>query len=134
VVLVVAANYPFLDVVWTMFVFFAWVIWIWLLFIILGDIFRRHDVSGWSKAAWVLFVIILPFIGVLVYLGVNGAGISERNERMARVAQSQMDEHIRDVTETGPADEIEKAKRLLDSGAISAEEYAALKQKALATT
>ena len=66
--MLVASNYPFLDVMWTMFIFFAWVIWVWLLIMVLSDIFRRPDVSGWGKAGWTLFVIFLPLLGVLVYM------------------------------------------------------------------
>lgn len=129
----VAANYPFLDVLWTMIVFFAWVIWFWLLIVVFGDLFRRHDLGGWSKALWSIFIIVAPFLGVLIYLGVNGKGMAERNERAARTAQTQMDDYVRSVASSGgAAAEIEKAKQLLDSGAISADEYAALKQKALA--
>jgi hypothetical protein len=130
---VVAADYPFLDVLWTMLVFFLWVIWFWILISIIGDIFRRHDVGGWSKALWCLFVIFLPFVGVLVYVGVNGKGMAERNAQSAQAAQTQMDDYVRSVAVSGgAAAEIEKAKQLLDSGAIDADEYAALKQKALA--
>jgi hypothetical protein len=66
--MVIAADYPFLDIVFTMIIFFAWVVWIWMMFLILSDVFRRRDISGWSKAAWIVFLIILPFIGVLAYL------------------------------------------------------------------
>ena len=97
----VAANYPLLDVVWTMIIFFAWVIWFWMLIVIFGDIFRRHDISGWSKAAWSLFVIFLPLLGVLIYLGVNGKGMAERNVQQAQAAQQQTDQYIRSVA-TGP--------------------------------
>jgi len=130
----VAANYPLLDVVWTMIIFFAWVIWFWMLIVIFGDIFRRHDISGWSKAAWSLFVIFLPLLGVLIYLGVNGKGMAERNVQQAQAAQQQTDQYIRSVATggSGAAAEIEKAKQLLDTGAIDAQEYEALKQRALA--
>jgi hypothetical protein len=63
-----AADFPFLDVMWTMFIFFAWVIWIYLLIMVFADVFRRHDLTGWAKAGWTLFVIVLPLIGVLVYM------------------------------------------------------------------
>jgi hypothetical protein len=63
-----AADYPFLDIMWTMFIFFAWVIWVWLLIMVLADVFRRADLSGWAKAGWTLFVIFLPLLGVLVYM------------------------------------------------------------------
>jgi hypothetical protein len=130
---VVAADYPFLDVLWTMLVFFLWVIWFWILIAIIGDIFRRQDISGWSKAAWCLFVIFLPLLGALIYVGVNGHGMSQRNVKEVQTAQTQADDYIRSVAASGgAAAEIEKAKQLLDSGAIDADEYAALKQRALA--
>jgi hypothetical protein len=128
---VIAADYPFLDVMWTMLVFFAWVIWFWLLITIFADVFRRHDISGWTKAAWTVFVIFLPFLGVLVYLISQSKGIAERNTQTARAQQAQADDYIRSVA-GGPAEQIAKAKQLLDSGAIDAQEYEALKQKALA--
>jgi Phospholipase_D-nuclease N-terminal/Short C-terminal domain len=129
--LFVATDYPFLDVFWTMIIFFLWVIWIWFLIIILTDVFRRHDVGGGKKALWCLFIIFLPFLGALSYLIVNGQGMAERRDRDMQTARSQTDDYIRSVA-GGPAGEIEKAKQLLDSGAISADEYAALKAKALA--
>jgi len=128
-----AADYPFLDVLWTMFIFFAWVIWFFLLFRVFGDIFRRHDLSGWGKVGWTVLVIILPFIGVFIYLLVNSQGIAERDTSQAQKAQSQMDDYIR-TTAGGSAAEIEKAKQLLDSGAITQAEYDQIKAQALATT
>ena len=129
--MLVAADYPFLDVLWTMLIFFLWVIWFWILITVFADLFRRHDISGWSKALWMIFVIFLPFLGVLVYLGVNSKGMAERNVKQIQQSQAQTDEYIRTVA-GGPAGEIEKAKALLDSGAISQQEFDALKQKALA--
>jgi len=126
-----ASQYPFLSVMWTLLVIFAWVIWFWLLITVFADLFRRHDTSGWSKALWIIFVVFLPFLGVLVYLGVNSKGMAERNVKQMKQAQAQTDDYIRSVA-GGPADEIEKAKSLLDSGAISQQEFDALKQKALA--
>jgi len=127
----VAADYPFLDVLWTMLIFFLWVIWFWILITVFADLFRRHDISGWSKALWMIFVIFLPFLGVLVYLGVNSKGMAERNVKQIKESQAQTDDYIRSVA-GGPAGEIEKAKALLDSGAINQQEFDALKQKALA--
>jgi hypothetical protein len=127
----VASDYPFLDVFWTMIIFFLWVIWIWFLIAILSDVFRRHDIGGGKKALWTIFVIFLPFLGAFTYLIANGQGMAERNVKEAKVAREQTDDYIRTVA-GGPAGEIEKAKQLLDSGAISADEYAALKAKALA--
>ena len=132
--MVLAADYPLLNAFWTMMIFFLWVLWFWLLITVFADIFRRHDMSGWVKALWVVFVIVLPYIGVLIYLIANGRHMTERNARDARAAQAQFDDHIRTVASdgTGPASEIEKANRLLSSGAITQAEYDALKQKALA--
>jgi phospholipase D-like protein/putative oligomerization/nucleic acid binding protein len=130
----VAADYPFLDVLWTMIVIFAWVIWFWLLITVFADLFRRHDTSGGMKALWVVFVIVLPFLGVLIYLIANGSGMAERNMKQAQASQAQMDDYIRNVSGGGggAAGEIERAKGLLDSGAITQAEYDAIKQKALA--
>jgi hypothetical protein len=131
--LVLAADYPFLDVLWTLLVFFAWVIWFWLLITVLADVFRRHDISGWAKVGWTIFVIVLPFLGVFIYLGTQSKSMAERNQRDAQAAQAQVDDYVRSVaTEGGAAAEIERAKKLLDSGAISQAEFDAIKQKALA--
>ena len=127
-----AASYPFLDVLWTMIVFFAFIIWIWLLITIFADIFRRHDIGGGAKALWIIFVIILPFLGVLVYLISQHDSMNERN--MAQMAQikQQQDEYIKNVAgSASPADQIAQAKQLLDSGAISQAEFDSLKAKAL---
>jgi Short C-terminal domain/Phospholipase_D-nuclease N-terminal len=128
--MVLAADYPFMDVLWTMILFFCWVAWIWVLVIILSDVFRR-DMSGWAKAAWVIFLIALPFLGVLVYLIANGKGMNERRVRDVQESQAQFDSYVRSVS-SGSAGEIEKAKQLLDSGAITQEEFDQLKAKALA--
>jgi Short C-terminal domain/Phospholipase_D-nuclease N-terminal len=117
-----AADYPFLDVLWTMLVFFLWVIWFWLLITVFGDVFRRHDISGWVKAVWTIFVILLPYLGVLIYMIVNGHGMAERNVKAIEAAGAR----------GGPATEIATAKQLLDSGAINQEEYEAIKRKATA--
>jgi Phospholipase_D-nuclease N-terminal/Short C-terminal domain len=131
-----AADYPFMDVLWTMIIFFCWVIWIWMMIAILTDVFRRRDMSGWGKAAWVVFLIVLPFLGALIYLIANHDSMAERNIKQAQVQQAQMDDYVRSVAtnggEGGAAAEIEKAKKLLDSGAINQEEFEALKAKAIA--
>ena len=131
--MLLAASYPFLDVLWTLLIFFLWVMFFWILIIVLGDIFRRHDIGGWSKAGWVIFVVFLPFLGILVYLGVNGSGMAERNVKDARQAQAQTDDYIRSVA-GGPAGEIEKAKQLLDNGSITQAEFDEIKRRSLATT
>jgi hypothetical protein len=129
---VLASSYPFLDVLWTMFVIFAWVIWFSLLFRVFGDIFRRHDIGGGAKVLWLIFTIVLPFIGVFIYLIVEGKGIAERDIERAQANQQQFDAYVKSVSTTsGAASEIESAKRLLDSGAITQAEFDAIKTKAL---
>ena len=129
--MVAASDYPFLDVFWTLIIFFLWVIWIWFLIAILSDVFRRHDIGGGKKAVWCFFIIFLPVVGALTYVIVNGQGMAERNVKEVQTARAQTDDYIRSVA-GGPAGEIEKAKQLLDSGAINQDEYASLKAKALA--
>ena len=126
-----AADYPFLEVLWTMFVFFAWVIWFWLLITVFADIFRRRDIGGGAKTLWIIFTIVLPFLGVFVYLLTQSDSMAERNQKQMESQRAQMDDYIR-TTAGGAAGEIEKAKALLDSGAITQAEFDALKQKALA--
>jgi uncharacterized membrane protein YcjF (UPF0283 family) len=132
--MVIAADYPFMDVLWSMIIFFVWVAWIWVLIMIISDLFRRHDTSGWAKAAWVVFLIVLPFLGVLVYLIANGHGMAQRNAERAQAAQSQFNEYVQSVAKDGggAASELEKAKGLLDSGALTQAEYDALKAKLIA--
>jgi hypothetical protein len=131
--LVVASSYPFLEVLWDILIFFAWVIFIWIAITVLIDVFRRHDISGWAKAAWVILVVILPWIGVLAYLIVNHTGMADRRAAEMQTAQSQFDDYVRQTAGSGgAASEIERAKGLLDSGAITQQEFEALKAKALA--
>jgi hypothetical protein len=130
-----AASYPFLDVVWTMIIFFAWVIWFWLLITVFADLFRRKDIGGGSKVLWVIFVIILPFLGVFIYLIAEHQGMADRNTRDIEAQQAQMDQYVRSVAGSGgAAEEIDKAKKLLDSGAITQAEFDSIKQKALASS
>jgi Phospholipase_D-nuclease N-terminal/Short C-terminal domain len=129
---VFAADYPFLNILWSMIIFFAWVIWIWMIITILADVFRRRDLSGWGKAAWTVFLIVLPFLGVLVYLIANHDGMADRSAQQIQAQQARFDEHVRSVAQTGgPAAEIEKAKQLLESGAITQPEFETIKAKAL---
>jgi phospholipase D-like protein/putative oligomerization/nucleic acid binding protein len=131
----VASSYPFLDVMWTMIVFFAWVIWFWILITVLMDVYRRHDSSGWAKAGWTVFVIILPFLGIFVYLISQGKGMGERAQNRAKAQQAQVDDYVRSVAASGsPTEEIAKGKELFDSGAITQAEFDQLKAKALAAT
>ena len=129
-----AADYPFLDLMWTMLIFFIWILWFWLLFTVFADVFRRHDISGWAKAAWLIFTILLPFLGVFVYLITQNTGMTERNLERARAQKAQFDDYVRQTAGEsggGATAEIERAKSLLDSGAINQSEFDAIKQKAL---
>jgi hypothetical protein len=128
---VFAADYPFLDVLWTMIIFFCWVAWIWLLVVIFGDLFRR-DISGWAKAVWTVALIVFPFVGTLIYVISQGKEMTERRIRDVQVSQANFDEYVRTVaTDGGSAGEIERAKALLDSGTINQGEFEQLKAKAL---
>jgi Short C-terminal domain/Phospholipase_D-nuclease N-terminal len=135
-VFVLAADYPFLDVLWTLLIFFAWVIWFWILITVIADLFRRHDIGGGKKTVWLIFLIILPFIGVFAYLIANSDGMAQRTAERAKAQQAQFDDYVRATAGGGgggAAAEIDKAKQLLDSGAITQAEFDAIKAKALAT-
>jgi Short C-terminal domain/Phospholipase_D-nuclease N-terminal len=128
-----AADYPFLDVLWTMLVFFLWIMWFWILILVIGDVFRRRDIGGGKKTIWLIFVLFVPFIGVLAYVLVNSDSMAQRNIERAQSQQAQMDDYVRTTAGSGgAAAEIDKAKQLLDSGAITQAEFDALKAKALA--
>ena len=129
-----AADYPFLDIFWSMFIFFLFVIWIWILITVFADVFRRKDIGGGMKAIWIIFVIVLPYLGVLIYLIANHDGMADRNIAHMQKQQQATDQYIQSVAGSGgAAAEIEKAKGLLDSGAITQAEFDAIKQKALAS-
>jgi hypothetical protein len=131
--MIVAADYPFIDIVGTMLVFFIWIMWFWTLIVVLTDVFGRRDISGWAKAAWTVFTLFLPILGVLVYLIAEGKGLAERRETGVREQRKVLDDHIRHVAAAdGPATEIANAKQLLDSGTIDETEFLALKRRALA--
>ena len=130
---VLLAAYPQGGVLWTMFVFFMWILWFMLLFTVFGDLFRRHDIGGWGKTGWVILVIILPFLGVFIYFIAEGKGMAERNVKQAQASQADMDNYIKSVSSSsGATGEIAQAKQLLDSGAITQAEYDQIKSKALA--
>ena len=128
-----AADYPFLDILWTMLIFFLWVMWFWLLIVIIGDVFRRRDIGGGKKTIWLIFILFVPFIGVLAYVLSNSDSMAERNMQRAQKDQAQFDTYVRETAGSGgAAAEIDKAKQLLDSGAITQAEFDAIKAKALA--
>jgi ABC-type multidrug transport system fused ATPase/permease subunit len=130
--MLLAASYPFLDVLWTMFIFFLWIIWFWLLFTVFVDVFRRHDIGGGRKALWLIFVIILPFLGVFIYIITENDGMTQRNIERAQAQRAQLDDYVRETAGGGAAAEIANAKTLLDQGTITQAEFDAIKQKALA--
>jgi hypothetical protein len=131
-VLITASSYPFLNVLWDILIVFAWFLFIWIAIVVFTDLFRRRDISGWGKAAWVVFIVILPWIGALAYLIFNHDGMADRSERQTQAAQAQFNEYVRHAAGTGgPASEIDTAKKLLDSGAITQAEFDAIKAKAL---
>ncbi|HEY1368213.1 MAG TPA: SHOCT domain-containing protein [Gaiellaceae bacterium] len=127
------ASYSFLSFFWDALVVFAWIIWFWLLITVFADLFRRHDASGWAKAGWIVFVIVLPYIGVLVYLIAEHEGIAERNTQRAQAEQRQFDQYVQSVAPSSdPSEQIAKAKTLLDNGTITQGEFDRIKEKALA--
>ncbi len=131
--MVVASDYPFLDVFWTMIIFVLWIVWFFILFRVIADLFRRHDISGWVKVLWMIIVILLPFLGVFIYLITQGSHMAERDMRQAKAAQGEFDDYVKSVASSGsPAAEIERAQGLLSSGAISQAEFDQIKAKALA--
>jgi hypothetical protein len=128
-----AADYPFLEVLWTLLVFFAWVAWFWLLITVAVDVFRRRDIGGGKKTLWLIFMLFIPFIGVFAYLIVNHDEMAQRDIERAKAQQAQFDDYVRATAGGGATSEIERAKQLLDSGAITQAEFDSIKAKALAT-
>jgi hypothetical protein len=133
---VLATDYPFLDILGSMLVFFGFAVWFWLLIKVFADVFRRHDIGGWTKFFWSLFVLVAPLLGVLIYLIAEGKEMGQRDVEQAQAQQAQLDAYVRDTAGSsangGAGSEIAHAKQLLDSGAISQPEYDRIKQKALA--
>ena len=123
-------DYPLLHLLWTMLMIFGFIIWFWLLIMVFGDLFRRHDCGGGKKVLWFIVVLAAPLLGVLVYLIINGRHMAERQAAAVQAAQKEFDDHVKQVA-GGPAGEIERAKGLLDAGTISQEEFDAIKKKAL---
>ena len=129
------AEYPFLSILWTLLIIFAWATWFSLLIWIFADIFRRDDVSGWAKAAWIVFLIVLPLLGALVYLISQSSGIARRSAMRAQGSQGQYDEYARSrgTSSSSPSSQIETAKQLLDSGSITNDEFQEIKRRAIAS-
>jgi hypothetical protein len=119
-----AYTYPLLSVFWTLFMFFAFFVWIWLLIVIFGDIFRSRDMGGFAKALWVLFVVFIPILGILAYLIFRGGGMHERAEQSAQQQQQAVDSYIKQVAGEGStADQLAKLADLRDRGVITDQEF-----------
>ena len=129
-----AYTYPLLNLFWTMLLFFGFVVWIWLLIVVFGDIFRSHDMGGFAKALWVLLVIFLPLLGVLIYLIARGGKMQERASQDARQQQQEFDTYVQEVAGSGanPADQLTKLAQLRDEGVITEQEFQAQKAKVMA--
>jgi hypothetical protein len=130
-----AYDYPVLGVFWSMMIFFFWVAWIVLLFRVIGDIFRNHSIGGFSKALWLIFVIVIPWFGVLIYLLANGDDMGRRSVAQQQASQDAADSYIREAARSGgggSADELTKLAALRDSGVLTADEFATQKAKLLA--
>ena len=131
------SSYPLLNVFWTIFEFFLWVIWIWILIMVFIDIFRSHDLSGWAKALWFLFVLFIPLIGVLVYLIARGGSMHERAAAQARHQDAEFRQYVQQAAASSPAstaDQLSKLADLRDRGVISAEEFDREKAKVLGSS
>ncbi len=127
-----AADYPFLDVLWSMLIFMAFVLWIWLAITCFMDIFRRRDMGGFLKAIWIILIIVIPWFGVLIYLIAYHSGIAERNAKGQEAAQAAFDQQVREAAgKSGPASEIETAQKLLDAGTITQAEFDTMRARAL---
>lgn len=127
-----AYNYPLLSIFWTMLEFFFLFLWIWLLIVIFVDIFRSHDLGGFAKALWVIFVIILPLLGILIYLIARGSGMHERSAAQVRQQQAAFDDYVRQAAGSeGAADQLAKLADLKDKGVISDAEFEGQKAKIL---
>ena len=127
-----AYNYPLLSIFWTMLEFFLFFIWIWLLITVFADIFRSHDIGGLAKALWVIFVVILPFLGVFIYLIARGGKMHERAAAAAEQQQKAFNSYIKETAGTsGTADELSKLAELKDKGVLTDAEFAEQKAKIL---
>jgi hypothetical protein len=120
------------QVLWSMLYFFLFFIWIWLLIVVFGDIFRSRDLSGWGKALWTIFVIVVPFLGVFVYLIARGHKMNEHAEEAAQAQDAALRAYVQDATSKSPADELTQLADLKAKGVINDTEYEQLKAKALA--
>jgi hypothetical protein len=132
-ILAATESYPFLEVFWTLLIFFAFVVWIWILITVFADIFRRRDISGFVKVLWIILVIIIPYFGVFIYLIAEHKGMTERAAEQQATVEKQTEQYVRSVAgKSDPTAQIADAKKLLDNGTITQAEFDQIKQKALA--
>jgi hypothetical protein len=124
-------DISFGEFLWSLLIIFFMIVFFVILFQVVFDLFRDHELSGWAKAGWLLFIIVLPFLGLFVYLIVRGQGMAERSAKDQADAQQEFDTYVRETAGSGPTTEIANAKQLLDEGTISQEEFDAIKRKAL---
>jgi type VI protein secretion system component VasK len=126
------SNYPLLNIFWTMLEFFLWILWFFLLFRIIGDLFRSHDVSGWGKAGWMILVIVLPFLGVLIYVVVRGSGMAKRDAEQLQKSQDAFKAYVRDAAkDTTPTDQLSTLNDLHERGVLDDTEFQRAKEKLL---
>jgi predicted PurR-regulated permease PerM len=131
--MILATSYPLLEIFWTILVFFAFVVWLMILFTVLGDIFRRHDTTGATKVLWIVLIIVLPYLGTFIYLVTQHNGITERAQQQQKAAQTQFDNYVQSVAaKTDPTEKIAKAHELLERGALNQAEFDQIKRQALA--
>lgn len=126
------ADISFGDILLSVFEIFLFVVWIWILFTIIGDLFRDHGMSGWAKALWIIFLVFIPYISMLVYLIARGSGMRERALQAQSEAKHHMDSYIQEQAKASPADELHKLNDLKEKGALSSEEFEQAKAKLLA--
>jgi hypothetical protein len=131
--MILATSYPLLEIFWTILVFFAFVVWLMILFTVLGDIFRRHDTTGTTKVLWIVSIIVLPYLGTFIYLVTQHNGITERAQQQQKAAQTQFDTYVQSVAaKADPTEKIAKAHELLERGALNQAEFDQIKRQALA--
>jgi predicted PurR-regulated permease PerM len=131
--MILATSYPLLEIFWTILVFFAFVVWLMILFTVLTDIFRRHDTSGAMKVVWIILIVVLPYLGTFIYLISQHNGMTKRSQQQQKAAQTQFDDYVQSVAgKSDPTEKIAKAHKLLESGAINQAEFDEIKRQALA--
>jgi hypothetical protein len=131
---VLAYDYPLLGAFWTVFVLFLWIMWFFLLFRIISDVFRSDDLSGWGKAGWLIFVLLLPFLGVFIYVIARGHSMTSRDVAQMQASEQAFQSYVRETAgASGPADQLAKLADLKDRGVITEAEFVQQKAKILAT-